>query len=372
MQDGSKRIRYAVVGAGNIAQVAVLPAFEHARDNSELVGLVSSDPAKRAELAERYRLDSGAVGSYDELEQVLERARADAVYITVPNHLHCEYTERAARAGCHVLCEKPMATSVRECEAMIEATRAAGVKLMIAYRLHFEEANLRAIEVLRSGRLGEARMFSSVFSQQVRPGDIRTRPDEGGGALFDLGPYCINAARNAFGTEPVRVFARQIQGRDERSRRVDETTSAVLLFEEDRIGQFIVSQGAAGTSSYRIVGTEGSLRVEPAYEYDAEIAHYLSIGDEATEQRFAPRDQFAPELLYFSDCILSDKNPEPSGIEGLADIRIIEALMESARSGRPVDLAPFDKKERPKMEQNIYRPPVEQPSPVHAPPPSQS
>jgi predicted dehydrogenase len=166
--DEKTKIRYAVVGVGNIAQVAVLPAFEHAKENSELCALVSGDPEKLEELGARYGVS--ATGSYDEMEDILAEARADAVYIALPNTLHREFTERAARAGVNVLCEKPMAMTEEDCEAMIRVTEERRVKLMIAYRLHFEEANLLAMEIARSGQLGEPHYMSSVFSHNVRPG----------------------------------------------------------------------------------------------------------------------------------------------------------------------------------------------------------
>ncbi|HYJ11935.1 MAG TPA: Gfo/Idh/MocA family oxidoreductase, partial [Polyangiaceae bacterium] len=255
-----RKIRYAVVGAGNIAQVAVLPAFAHATENSELVALVSGDPEKRAELAERHEIDY--VGDYPELERVLERAEVDAVYIATPNTLHVDAALRAARQKVHVLCEKPMATSVADCEAIAGACEQAGVKLMVAYRLHFEEASLRALEIVRSGQLGEPRIFDSVFTHVVRPGDIRQRPELGGGATYDLGVYCINAARTLFGEEPVLVYA-TAQFRDN----VDDTTTAILQFPHHRVAQFTVGNSCAAVSSYRISGTDGNLRVEPAYDY---------------------------------------------------------------------------------------------------------
>lgn len=365
----SRKIRYAVVGVGNIAQVAVLPAFAHAAENSELVALVSGDREKLETLGDRYGV--AARGGYDEMEDVLKRARADAVYIAVPNTLHRELTERAARAGAHVLCEKPMAMTEADCEAMIRAAEQSGVKLMIAYRLHFEEANLKAIEIARSGALGEVRAFSSIFTQVVRPGDIRTRSDEGGGALFDLGVYCINAARYIFREEPVEVLGLSLQIDERRASGVDETTSAILRFASGAVAQFTVSQGLASISSYRIAGTRGDLRVEPSYNYETELKHYLTIDGQTREQTFEKRDQFAPELIYFSRCILEDEDPEPSGVEGLADVRVMRAIQRSAATRKAEPLPPFDRKRRPDMRQNIKSPPVEAPEPVRAPSPSE-
>jgi len=140
----TRKIRYAVVGAGNIAQVAVLPAFEHARDNSELVALISGDPAKRSALRSRYGLQ--IEGDYDRFEEILERGKVDAVYIATPNALHKEYAIRAAQVGVHVLCEKPLAPTVEDCEAIQVACRRKQVKAMVAYRLHFEAGEFAGLE----------------------------------------------------------------------------------------------------------------------------------------------------------------------------------------------------------------------------------
>ncbi|WP_394842803.1 Gfo/Idh/MocA family oxidoreductase [Pendulispora brunnea] len=366
--DSTRKIRYAVAGAGNIAQAAVLPAFEHARENSELAAIISSDPEKRETLATHYGLRH--VGSYDQLESILAQGKIDALYIALPNSMHREFTERAARAKVHVLCEKPMAMTEEDCEAMIRACRDANVKLMIAYRLHFEEANLRAIELVKNGTLGPVRLFDSSFAQQVRPGDIRTRAEVGGGALFDTGIYCVNAARAIFRDEPEEVFAYQVSHGDGRFRGVDATTVAVLRFPGERIATFGSSQGAATIDTYRIIGTEGDLRVEPAYTYQGDLTHTLTVGGETRTTIFTKRDQFAPELVAFSRCILEGTEPEPSGEEGLADVRILRAIARAAREGRPVKLGPFHVARRPDLRNEIAKPPVREPKTVNAPSPS--
>jgi predicted dehydrogenase len=361
--ESNTRVRYAVVGAGNIAQVAVLPAFAHAKSNSELVALISSDPEKRSELGKRYGLDF--VGDYQDLEVVLEKGRVDAVYIATPNTLHKTYALRAAAAGAHVLCEKPLAPSVADCEAIVEACESAGVKLMVAYRLHFEEANLKAIELVKSGKLGEPRLFESVFSHLVRPGDIRTDPELGGGAMLDLGVYCVNAARNLFRAEPSLVFA-TAENRDG----VDDTTTAILRFPGGKVAQFTVSNSMAGVSSYRICGSEGDLRVEPAYEYAEKNEHHLTLEGKTKSESFSKRDQFAPELEYFSRCILEDRTPEPNGEEGIDDVRVIEAILQSADTGKPVPLEPRQRARRPGLAQESKKPAVGKQATVNAPSPS--
>jgi predicted dehydrogenase len=361
-----KKIRYAVVGLGNIAQMAVLPAFEHATENSELVALVSSDAEKLRVLADRYQVE--ITGSYDDLDRLLRSGDIDAIYVATPNTLHRNAVERAARAGIHVLCEKPLAATVADCRAMMHAAADAKIRLMTAYRLHFEQTNLRAIERVRAGEIGEPRIFSSVFSQQVREGDIRTRAELGGGALFDMGIYCVNAARYLFQAEPFEVTALRVRGSDPRFAEVDEMTSAILRFPGDRIGQFISSQGAADVSEFRIVGTKGDIRLDPAYSYHGEIREFFTVDGQTEETTTPMHDQFAPELVHFSQCILEDRDPEPTGEEGLADVRILEAIVESAAIGRRVSLSPFERSQRPSRDLEMSKPPVGKVQPVNAPP----
>jgi predicted dehydrogenase len=360
----NRQIRYAVVGLGGIAQIAVLPAFRHAA-NSKLAALVSGDPTKQKKLAEKYQVKN--VYSYQQYDACLNSGEIDAVYIALPNHMHADFSIAAARAGVHILCEKPMAVTETECQDMIEAAREAGVKLMIAYRLHFEEGNLEAVRIANSGQLGEVRVFNSTFTQQVHEGNVRLSASSGGGTLEDMGIYCINAARYLFRSEPTEVFAFSSRDSDRRFKEVDEMTSAILRFPDDRLASFTSSFGADPVSSYTLVGAKGSLRVEPGYEYQTEIKHYFTTKGKTKQRVFRQRDQFAPELVYFSDCILNNGEPEPSGEEGLADVRIIQALRKSADLNAPVKLAPALRSQRPGPQLEIERPPVKKPPKlVHA------
>jgi predicted dehydrogenase len=352
-----RRVRYAVVGLGHIAQVAVLPAFAHAARNSQLVAVVSDDRTKRREIAKRYGI--GQTFSYDEYDECLRAV--DAVYIALPNSMHAEYTVRAARAGVHVLCEKPMAVTVDECRQMIAACRRAKVKLMVAYRLHFETLNLAAMDLARRGKLGELKYFNSSFSMTVRRGDIRTKRAFGGGTLYDIGVYCINAARNLFRAEPTQVSAISVNSGLATLTEIDETTAATLRFGNGQVATFVTSFNAADVAAYRIVGTKGSLHADPAYEYAEGLKYELTVAGKMMRKTVGTRDQFAPELLYFSDCIVKDREPEPSGEEGLQDVRIVQALYASARSGRPVGIRPFVKRIRPTTRQRISRPGVRKP-----------
>lgn len=360
---GARRVRYAVVGLGYIAQTAILPAFANAKKNSELAALVSDDPAKLKSLGRKYKVDK--LYSYEQYADCLADPDVDAVFITLPNSMHRDYTERSAEAGKHVLCEKPMALNAKDCRAMIDACRAAGVKLMIGYRLHFEKANLSAIDVVESGRIGEPRLYDSVFTMDVAPGNIRLEASEGG-PLYDIGIYCLNAARSLFRSEPIEVSAWHVSRSDDgRFEEVPEITAARLTFPDDRLATFVCSFGGAPVSQYDLVGTEGVLRVSPAFNFGEPLEHVLTINEKTTRKKFAAGDQFAPELLEFSDCVLNDRDPEPSGEEGLADVRVLQALDESARNGKPVKLPAFERTQRPDPDQALHRPLGTKPRLIH-------
>jgi glucose-fructose oxidoreductase len=360
ISSSSKPVRYAVVGLGHIAQAAVLPAFAHAR-NSRLAALVSGDARKRAQLSKKYRVPAF---SYDQYEECL--GQVEAVYIALPNSMHAEYTIRAANAGVHVLCEKPLAVTVAECERMIEACESANVKLMTAYRLHFEPLSLKAIDLVRRGKIGEPKFFTSTFSMRVKPGNVRTERELGGGTLYDLGVYCINAARHLFGTEPTQVFAYSVNAAGSKLPEIDESTAAVLRFDGERVGTFVTCFNAADTGFYVIAGTKGSLCLDPAYEYAEPLAYELTVDGKTTTKQGAKRDQFAPELVHFSDCIRRNREPEPSGREGMQDVRIVQALYESALTGAPIDVPRYVESERPSRRQEMRRPPVREPKLVKA------
>lgn len=361
-----RKIRYAVIGLGHIAQAAVLPAFAHARKNSELAALVTDDAKKLAELGDRYKVS--ALYDYQGLRRCLAEESIDAVYIAAPNSEHADFAREAAAAGVHVLCEKPLGLTERQCISMIEACDRAGVHLMTAYRLHFEAANLKALEVVKSGQIGEPRVFTSVFSYQIKdPENIRLRADLGGGPLYDIGIYCINAARTVFQAEPVEVSGWEMRTGDRRFAEVEEGVSAQMRFSEGQVATFTCSFGAAATGWYQILGTKGDVHVNPAYEYAEGLTVCTTIGDKSRERQYAKRDQFAAELSYFSDCILNDRSPEPSGWEGLADVRVIRAIYQSIQRGRALEVPPTPHVRHPSPRQQIDRPPVaREPALVHA------
>lgn len=329
------KIRYAVVGLGYISQVAMLPAFASAKKNSVLAALVSGEQQKLNELGAKYGVD--ARWTYDRYDELISSGDIDAVYIGLPNTMHKDFAIRAAERGVHVLCDKPFTTSVADAEEVMEAARRGGAKIMIAYRLHFEPATLAAIEAVRSERIGAPRYFAAQFSMQVKEGNIRTKRDLGGGPVFDLGIYCINAARQVFGVEPVAVHAEAARPDDPRFREVEEMTAVTLRFPGERLAQFVCSFGMFDVSQFQVWGAKGALKVEQAFEMVGAKRLVIEEGGNKNpvKRRFGNRDQFAPLLLEFSDAIKKGRDPFPDGEEGIADIRVIEAIYRSIANASP-------------------------------------
>jgi glucose-fructose oxidoreductase len=232
---------------------------------------------------------------------------------------------------------------------------------MTAYRLHFEPLFLEVLEIVKSGKIGEPRFFNSSFSMHARPGGIRTQKELGGGTLYDLGVYCVNTARLMFGAEPIEVFARSIDGARSNMPEIDEMTSGVMRFDGDRLATFTTSFNANGVSDFRVVGTEGNVHAEPAYEYAEALGYTLTIGETERKKKGRRRDQFAAEIAYFSDCIVQNREPEPSAAEGCWDVRVVNALYESAASNEPVKLDNFGPERRPNRQQGQDFPPVREP-----------
>jgi predicted dehydrogenase len=334
-----------------------------------LRALFSEDVTKLRALKRKYNV-AAALG-YEQYDEYLRSGEIDAVYIALPNDLHRDYVERAARAGVHVLCEKPLAADVADAERMVEACSGSRVKLMTAYRLHFEAATLNALERVRRGDLGRPRFFASTFALQVRGGNIRTKRERGGGPLLDLGIYCVNAARSFFRAEPVEATAMAAsRASDRRFAEIDEQVTATLRFPDDRLAQLTCSFGAYDHSFLSVVGEKGRLTMAPAYDYAVPLTVAVEVdGKKPTKKTFAKSDQVAAELVAFARYVREDRPPEPSGEEGLADLRVLEAIQRSLESGRAETVATTKGRAKPKhpsKDQAIHRPPHDMPELVNA------
>lgn len=356
-----RKVRYAVVGGGWISQAAFMPGVAQT-GNSELTALVTGDPEKARALGERYGLQTF---SYDEYRKALGSNLFDAVYLALPNGMHRDYALPALESGHHLLLEKPMATSVEDCESIIAAAQASGAKLMIAYRLHFEPGTLDAIARVRRGEIGEPLFFASAFSQHVAPDNHRAHQGYWAGPVTDMGPYPINAARNLFGEEPLSVWAQGAR-RPDSPFDCDETVSVTLGFSGGRLAQFTVSYATDPVDSYRIVGTKGDLEMSPGFAFGKGLSGRLTREGQTETLEYPSVDQFGGETRYFSDCILQDRAPEPDGEEGLADVRILAAIERALETGTRQELAPMQRRTRPDSAQVMTLPEIEPPELVDA------
>lgn len=332
----AKLIGYAVVGLGDIAQTVILPAFAAIADTSRLVAVVSSDRARAQALAAQFR---ATAYQYDELRQCLQRDDVNAVYLTLPTSMRCDYTVEAARAGVHVLCEPPMAVTADECRRMIRTCQTNRVKLMIASRLPFQPAHRKALEFVRAGQIGLAKSFSSDFTLLLNdPSDPRLQRRLGGGTMYELGVACIHTARTLFEAEPAQVMAMTARAGRRPGGDVEDGVVALIRFPDERLAHFHTSFGEEPENLLTVFGDEGYLRLQPAYEHGVPMRMAVVRKGEREEVAFEPIDPFAAMLAYFSTCVREDRSPEPSGIDGLNDVRIVEAIYRSARDGRPVTL----------------------------------
>lgn len=332
----AKQIGYAVVGLGEIALRGVLPALARAAENSRLVAVVAGDRARAQSAAQEFR---AAAYQYDELRQCLQREDVNAVYLALPAAMHCDYAVEAARAGVHVLVEKPMAVMADECRRMIRTAQTNRVKLMIAYRLQLHPAHARALELVRGGAIGTPKTISTDFTTRIEDAeDPRLQRRLGGGSVYDLGVSSIHAARALLGSEPAQVMAMTARTSRRFGGDVDEGTVALIRFPDERLAHLHTSVGEEPTAGLQILGEEGWIQLHNAYHHDVPVTLELQRRGQRETTSFEPTDQFAAEISYFSTCILQDRQPEPSGIEGLQDVRLVEAIYRSARDGRPVTL----------------------------------
>lgn len=278
---------------------------------------------------------------------MLRSGKVEAIYLATPNWRHAEFAIPALKAGIHVLVEKPLEVSTAKCRDILEAQKASRAKLMVAYRLHFEPATLDAIDKVRSGELGELLLFSSTFAQMVSPENHRAHNGDLAGPVLDMGPYPVNAARYIFGAEPTEVVsAIGTRHKEAGLGDFDDTVAVTLRFLEGRIAQFALSYYGNTLDSYVVVGTKGSLQMNPGYMYGKPLEQSLTLGEGKSHDSFKNTDHFGGEMKYFSGCILNDRDPEPDGEEGYADMRVLEGVLQALKTGQPQKLEPFTRSKR--------------------------
>lgn len=345
-----QRIGYAIVGLGHLALEEVLPAFGACK-KSKPVALVSGNPEKLRKVASQYGIKPDSCYSYEQYDRLKDNPDVQVIYIILPNSMHAEYTIRGAQAGKHILCEKPMANSSAECQAMIDACKKANRKLMVAYRIHYEPYNRYVREQIRKNEYGKPKFVDAYNCQSsANPKHWRhIKALAGGGALPDIGLYCLNTTRFILGEEPIEVMGYAYSDpNNPLFREVEEVCSWQMKFPSGIIANCATHYNVHDSRQYRIMTERGWYELANAYAYSGQkLTTSRSDGQIVRQENVSivPKNQFATEMDYFSECILDDKAPYSTGEEGLQDQRIMEAIYQSARDGRPVKLPRIDKQD---------------------------
>jgi len=344
-----KRVGYAIVGLGELTLGQLMPAFAACK-NSKAVALVSGDADKAKKVAVQYGIDVKNIYNYQNFDDIENNPEIDAVYIVLPNAMHEEFVVRAAKAGKQVLCEKPMTTSSKSAERMIDACKKAGKKLMIAYRIQYEPNNKQIKDFTRTHKYGKVRVITSTNVQNI--GDPKQwrlhKALSGGGSLPDIGLYNINTNRYLLGEEPYMVNASTFTTPDDpRFKEVEEAVMFQLFFPSGAIANNTCSYGAHNSKHYRCYADNGGwFGMDPAFDYQGlmpEASHAEGKVQNKMNPKIQEKNQFALEIDHFSECVIENKQPYTPGEEGLQDQKIMEAIYESARTNKPVHLERIEK-----------------------------
>jgi len=335
-----KKVGYAIVGLGQLAIWNILPAISKC-EKAKVVALVSGHPDKANKIAQRYGVNPKNIYNYENYDTIKDNPEVDVIYVVLPNSMHAEYTIRGFKAGKHVFCEKPMATSVADCEAMIAAGKKAGKKLMIGYRCRYEPYNLAMIEMARSQKLGPIKIIQTDAGFNIGdPTQWRLKKAmAGGGSLMDIGIYALQACRYLSGEEPTEVNAMEYTTpNDPRFTEVEESINFQLRFPSGILANATSSYGCEYRSHFRVLTTKGYFELDPAMSYNA-LRMRVYDGHELSEPNISARDHFLSELEHFSECVMENKDPLTPGEEGLRDMKILMAIYEAAKTGKTIKLA---------------------------------
>lgn len=345
-----KRVGFAVVGLGRLSLEAILPALVSCK-LARLAAVMSGDKGKGARVAEQYGVPDDAVYGYDEWDALGRNRDVQVVYIVTPNGLHLEQVKAAARIGKHVLCEKPMANNAADAQAMVDACKDAGVTLMVAYRMQYQPHALEATRLARSGEYGTLKMIEA-HNGQVQDKQDQWRHDgplAGGGALPDIGLYCLNFARMVTGEEPMSLFAwTWSTPGDPRFVDIEENVAWQMRFPSGVVARLSAAYDAHEARNARLYLQTATIALDPAFSYKGirmSVRHRAADREdvEVTEERvLADKDQFAAEIDHMALCVLTGRRPRTPGEEGVQDHRIMDAIYQSARENRVVDLPPVE------------------------------
>jgi predicted dehydrogenase len=343
-ENPARKLRWCIVGLGRISMDHFMPGVALSK-TGRITALVSGHREKAEKQAALYNVPSPSIYSYDNYDEIAQNKEIDAVYIALPNSMHAEYTIRAAKAGKHVLCEKPMATSVADCKAMIEQCAKHRVKLMIAYRCQYQPQHLKAIEIIRSGQIGQVQVIESAFGFPIQPSfemdGIRTpewrlnKKLAGGGPVMDVGVYSLNACRYLTGEEPedIKANASTID-KDGRFAEVEENVGWTMGFPSGILASCTTTYGGdmGGGGYFKVHGSKGWVAMEPAFPYQGMRlqAHAWDRVDLDMADPQKDPAQFTTQADYFADCVWNNREPKTDGQEGLRDMTYMSQIYEAA------------------------------------------
>ena len=329
-----KRLGFALCGLGSLSTQQIAPALQKTA-NCRLTGIITDTPDKAAKWKSEYNIPDKSVYTYDTMHRMADNPDIDVVYIVTPNAMHLDNAVAAAKAGKHVFCEKPMEISVERCQKMIAALEAANRMLGVAYRCQFEPHHLECMRLVREKVFGSLKIIDAYFGFNSPPGVWRLKRElAGGGPLMDVGIYALQATRYLTGEEPTWISGTTTKGDPERFSEVEESVIWQARFPSGAISNCGASYNAAPNGYFRAIAERGWFGMDPAFNYSGN----KGARSDGKPLEFAPTDQFAVEMDNFAECILEKKPSKVSGEEGLRDVKIMMAIYESARTGRPVEL----------------------------------
>ncbi len=333
-QEEGKKLGWALVGLGSLSTHQLAPAFsktEHCR----LSAIVTGTPAKAEEWKKKYGIPDSHVYDYETFDRIAENPDVDVVYIVLPNSMHEEFTVRAAKAGKHVFCEKPMANTVEECRRMMAAVKEAGKQLGVGYRCQLEPHHIECMRLAREKVFGELKFVEAGFGFQIGdPAQWRLRKElAGGGALMDVGIYALQSCRHLTGEEPVEIVAQESKTDPVKFAEVDETISWSMKFPSGVVASVMTTYAFNGPNFFTAICQRGRFGMDPAYSYGG-LKGWTSNPEVKIE--FPGTDHFAVEMDAFSKAILGGELFGISGVEGLKDLLAIEAIYRSIREGKAV------------------------------------
>ena len=331
LKQSDKVLGIAVVGLGSYAGGRVAPALQET-EHIKLRGLVTGSPDKAKKWGEQYNIPSENIYNYDTFDRIANNDQIDVIYVVLPNAMHAEYTIRAARAGKHVICEKPMATSVKDCEAMIKACEDNKVKLQIGYRLLYEPNTQELYRYAHEKVLGEVRAIESSNAFYAGEGWDNWRFHgelSGGGPLMDMGVYSLHAVRHVMNDEPMAITAQSYNVRP-KFKTIEETILWQMHFSSGVIAN-CMSSYSARVGDIQVHADQGVFKLDSAFGYGP-VKMYANrdfLNIRHTNHQAAQMDAFAKNIMNDTPVIAN-------GMEGLNDMKVIEAIYQAAKSGKKV------------------------------------